>query len=311
MKLAFTSLLDPVITPIPHGRGNQFRSEYNLDACLIQQEWWQWKKTYGVADTTSIKELDAALAWQNNPGAQAGGEKGARSKEDYEALLLFGVHEIASFPTIRAGLLTKKWEAVNGPPSWWGLLKRTGQDRIIQLTAARLARGEQPGAAWSGTWGSLGPFHTKEQANRAAEYRANWGGSELPTDGGDRTEELFWRWGRQWTENFWQVQLFNPDAVADPTYWSGLSVEEGGRGAGAPRPADGDGATPGRKARRGGRESRRRHNAKRLARQLLRIQEQGSLVHDWDSEWAREIIEKQPDLLERAKEWLPPGWVPT
>jgi len=311
MKLAFISLLDPVTVSISNGRDNEFRSEYNLDACLIQSEWWQWRKTYGIADTTDIRKLDAALAWQNNPGAQAGGEKGARCEEDYQKVLLFGVQEIASFPTIRAGLLTKKWAAVNGPPAWWGLLKRTGQDRVIQLTAALLARGKRPEAVWSGTWSSLGPWFTKEQAMRAAEYRASWGGSELPTDTGYGIEELYWMWGRQWTENFWQVQLFNPDAVADPTYWSGLSVDESDAGAERGQRGFGDGAKPGRRARRGGKESRRNHNAKRLARQLLRIQEQGSLLRDWDSEWARDIIEREPDLLERARQWLPSGWTPT
>jgi hypothetical protein len=311
MKLAFISLLDPALPTLSYGR-NEYSSKYELDEFLTRDEWWQWKKTYGVADTTRIDQLDAALAWQNNPGAKAGGETGARSKEDYEEVLLFGVQEIASFPTIRAGLLTKKWGAVNGPPAWWNLFKRTGQDRIIQLTAARLARGEKPGGGWSGTWGTLGPCYTPEQARRASEHRANWGGSELPTDDGDRAEDLFWLWGREWTENFWQVQLFNPDALADPAYWSGISVE--GRGAvprGNGRGEVGGAPAAAKKARRGGKEARRRHNAKRFARQLLRIQEQGSLLRDWDNEWARDIIEREPDLLERARQWLPAGWTPT
>jgi hypothetical protein len=175
-------------------------------------------------------------------------------------------------------LLEKKWSERNlSFPPWWNLLTRSGQGRVIALTHHLY---QQHGTEWtghSGTWGSLGAIYSRSLAEAVAGH------------GGEGDKGVL-DWVNGWHSAQAEVRLFNPDFVADAADWVGLHLSPAERAH--------------RKARRGGKESRRRHNAKRYARTLVKIEAEGG-TKDWANGWIGDV---HPMLKERAREFLPPGW---
>jgi len=236
---------------------------------LSNDEFRSWKRVYGFERQCTVDEVVSSVE---------GGSPDETARQ--RVVLLHGVQEVASFPAIRAGLLEKKWTERNlSFPPWWNLLTRSGQGRVIALSDYLRQKNGTEWTGHSGTWGSLGAVYTRPLAETAASHGVETG----PMEG-------VLEWVNDWHAAQAEVRLFNPDFVADPKDWVGLHLPPAER--------------PVRKARRGGKESRRRHNAKRYAQTLIKIEAEGG-TNDWANGWIGDV---HPQLKERAREYLPPGW---